>query len=238
MFREFSILALIPARSGSQGLPGKNIMNFGGKPLIQWSISAAKHANYIDDVLVSTDSHKIANIAKNAGATVPFFRPTELATGDASMIDVIKHVWENYFASDGKNFDYIVLLQPTSPLRDSSHIVLAIEYYFNNIRSEEDTLASVQKVDQKNGWLMESDLDTGYINFCFDLGLKNPQRQKLKPLFLPNGAIFIIKGSQIDAGIYHNHTIPFVMDKAISDDIDTIEDFKKAENAFKELNQK
>jgi CMP-N,N'-diacetyllegionaminic acid synthase len=235
MFREYSLLALIPARSGSQGLPGKNIMNFGGKPLIEWSILGAKNANYIDDVLVSTDSLNIADIAKDAGANVPFLRPDDLSTADASMIDVVKHVWKSYFALDGKNFDYVVLLQPTSPLRDSSHIVSAIEYYFDNIKSEEDTLVSVRKVDQKYGWLMESDLNNSYINFCFDSDLKNPQRQKLKPLFLPNGAIYIIKGSEIDAGIYHNHTIPFLMDNEISHDIDTLEDFKRAENSFNRL---
>jgi CMP-N,N'-diacetyllegionaminic acid synthase len=127
MFRELRILALIPARSGSKGLPGKNVLNFSGKPLIEWSISAAKHANYIDDVLVSTDSQNIADIAKNAGANVPFLRPFELSTADASIVDVIKHVWKTYLTSDGKNFDYVVLLQPTSPLRDSSHIVSANE---------------------------------------------------------------------------------------------------------------
>jgi CMP-N-acetylneuraminic acid synthetase len=82
---------------------------------------------------------------------------------------------------------------------------------------------------------MEPNLDTGYINFCFDLSSKNPQRQKLKPLFLPNGSIFIIKGTEIDAGIYHNHTIPFVMNKEISHDIDTLEDFQRAESSFNRL---
>jgi len=232
MFHDNSVLAVIPARSGSKGLPGKNILNFAGKPLIEWTIASAKRVSYLDDIFVSTDSSEIADISKAAGAIVPFLRPDELAKGDSSMLDVIKHVWTNHVTSEGKNFDFIVLLQPTSPLRESSHIIAAIDKYFDSIKSEKDTLASVYRVEQKNGWLMESDSDSGYINFCFDLNLKNPQRQKLKPLYLPNGAIYILKGNEIDSGIYHDNTIPFLMEREISDDIDTIEDFKKAEKKF------
>jgi CMP-N,N'-diacetyllegionaminic acid synthase len=233
MFLDCSVLALIPARSGSKGLPGKNIMNFAGKPLIEWTISAAKSVHYLDDIIVSTDSSKIADISKDAGALVPFLRPDELAKSESSMVDVIKHAWTNHLTSDGKNFDLIVLLQPTSPLRESSHIIAAIEKYFDSSKSEKDTLASVYQVDQKNGWLMESNIETGYINFCFDLSLNNPQRQKLKPFYLPNGGIYILRGKEIDSGIYHDNTIPFIMDKEVSDDIDSIEDFKEAENKFR-----
>jgi len=230
MFCEHSLLALIPARLGSKGLPDKNIINCAGKPLINWSISAAKNVDFFDDVLVSTDSVKIADLARQAGASVPFLRPDEFATDDASILNVVKHAWENHLAPNGDYFDYVVLLQPTSPLRTSSHIISAIKLYFKELQSENDTLASVHQVDKKNGWLMQSENDTGYINFCFDVTEKNPQRQKLKPFYLPNGAIFIIKGSEVDGGIYHKNTIPFVMDTADSLDIDTIEDLKKVEN--------
>ena len=238
MFSKRSLLALIPARSGSKGLPDKNIVKCAGKPLIELTISAAKNVNFIDDVLVSTDSEKIADIATNAGASVPFLRPDELATDDASIINVVKHAWENHLASNGRNFDYVVLLQATSPLRVSSHIISAIELYFKKFKSEKDTLASVYEVDKKNGWLMQSDNNNGYINFCFDLSTKNPQRQKLRPLYLPNGAIFIIKGSEIDGGIYHKNTIPFFMDVVDSIDIDTAEDLRKAENILWKTNGK
>ena len=236
MFCEHSLLALIPARLGSKGLPGKNIMNCAGKPLIEWSISAAKHVNFIDDVLVSTDSEKIADIAKNAGASVPFLRPNEFATDDASGLDVIRHSLENHLTPNGDYFDYVVLLQPTSPLRTSSHIISAIKLYFKELQNEKDTMASVYEVDKKNGWLMQTENDSRYINFCFDLSKENPQRQKLKPLYLPNGAIFIIKGSEIDGGIYNKNTIPFVMDAADSEDIDTMEDFRKVENILRQRN--
>lgn len=235
MFRKCSLLALIPARSSSKGLPDKNILNCAGKPLIEWSISAAKDVNIFDDVIVSTDSVKIADLARHAGASVPFLRPDELATDDASIVDVVKHAWENHLAPNGEYFDYVVLLQPTSPLRTSFHIISAIELYFKELQSEKDTLASVYQVDNKNAWLMQSENDTGYINFCFDVTSKNPQRQELKPCYLPNGAIFILKGSELDGGIYHKNTIPFVMDAADSGDIDTIEDLRKVENILLNL---
>jgi len=230
MFNGYSLLALIPARSGSKGLLEKNIMNCAGRPLIEWTISAAKDVSFFDDVIVSTDSSKIAKIAKIAGASVPFIRPEEFASDDASLISVVKHAWESHLTSDGNNFDYIVLLQPTSPLRDVFHIKEAIELYFKSRKSENDTLASVYKVDKKNGWLLQSHNNDQYINFCFNVDLSNPQRQKLKPLYLPNGAIFIIRGDSIERGIYHKNTIPFVMDEDDSEDIDTIEDFRIVEN--------
>ena len=130
------------------------------------------------------------------------------------------------------HFDYIVILQPTSPLRDVLHINAAIKLYFEKYKGENDTLASVYKVDKKNAWLMQFDNNDEYINFCLKVDLSNPQRQKLMPLYLPNGSIFIIKGECIDSGIYHQNTIPFLMDEADSEDVDTIEDFRRAENAL------
>jgi CMP-N,N'-diacetyllegionaminic acid synthase len=229
MYRNFSLLALIPARAGSKGLPNKNIIDCAGKPLIEWSISAARSVNFIDDVMVSTDSDHIAEISRLAGASVPFLRPEELAADDSSMLDVIRHAWVNHLQPDGGHFDYIVLLQPTSPLRTSSHLVVAIEFYFENRVSEDDTLASVYQIPQKSGWLMETEVETGYIRFCLDVDSINSQRQKLKQYYLPNGAIFIAKGSAIGDGLYRKNTIPFIMDSSESIDIDTIDDLKEAE---------
>lgn len=236
MFNNYSLLALIPARSGSKGLVEKNIMNCAGKPLIDWTISAAKNVNFFDDVLVSTDSEKIAEIAKYSGASVPFIRPYDLATDQSNLTDVVKHAWENHMTSDGKKFDYVVLLQATSPLRTDLHIISAIEHFFRESKSNMDTLASVYEVDKKNGWLMQTNDYGPYINFCFEFAKNNPQRQELNNLYLPNGAIFIVKGSEIDHGIYHANTIPFEMSLNVSIDIDNIEDFKKAENMLMSKN--
>ena len=229
MYGGFSILAVIPARAGSKGLPNKNIIDCTGRPLIEWSISAAINVNFIDEVLVSTDSEEISDVARGAGASVPFLRPDKLATDDSSILDVISHAWDNHFRSNGECFDYVVLLQPTSPLRTSAHISAAIKLYFESSQSDEDTLASVYRVSPKNGWLMQVEDHSGYINFCFDVSSKNPQRQKLKPYYLPNGAIFIVKGSTLRDGLYRKNTIPFIMDASDSVDIDTADDLKDAE---------
>lgn len=229
MYKNISLLALIPARGGSKGLPNKNILDCAGKPLIEWTITAAKNGNYIDDVLVSTDSEAIAAVAKRAGASVPFLRPNQLATDDSSMLEVAKHAWENHLNAKGEHFDYVVLLQPTSPLRTSDHINDAIEFYFSNRQSDNDTLVSVYQIDQKYGWLMQSPNESEYIKFCLEVCTKNPQRQQLKPYYLPNGAIFIVRGSESGNGFYRGKTIPFIMKASDSIDIDSSNDLKHAE---------
>ena len=230
MYEGFSLLAVIPARGGSKGLPNKNVLDCAGKPLIEWTISAALGANAIDDVLVATDADDIAATSRRVGASVPFLRPAELAGDDSSMLDVVRHAWETHADANGRRFDYIVLLQPTSPLRTSAHIDGAVEIYFKNRRSDDDTLASVYPVGQKHGWLMQTEGD--YVRFCMDVRSSNPQRQKLKPYYLPNGAIFIIRGGDFAEGFYRHKTLPFVMDASDSIDIDTYEDFKNAVNSL------
>lgn len=233
MYKDFSLLAFIPARGGSKGLPNKNILDCAGKPLIEWTISAASAVGYIDDVLVSTDSTDISEVSRQAGASVPFLRPDALATDSASLHDAIQHAWENHTAPTGRSFDYIVVLQPTSPLRTAAHIAAAIEFYFSNRRSEDDTLASVYQVGQKFGWLMQPEPESPYIRFCLDISSKNPQRQALKPYFLPNGAIFIVRGAALSAGLYTSQTLPFVMDALESIDIDTRDDLLQAEGRLR-----
>jgi len=229
MYENSSLLAFIPARGGSKGLPNKNILECAGKPLIEWTISAARAVGYIDDVLVSTDSMGIAEISRRAGASVPFLRPAELATDAASLRDAIQHAWENHTTASGKRFDYLLILQPTSPLRTAAHIGAAIEFYFRNRQSADDTLASVYQIGQKFGWLMQPQQESPYIRFCLDVSLQNPQRQELKPYYLPNGAIFIARGDALAAGLYTSKTLPFVMDAAESIDIDSRADFVEAE---------
>lgn len=229
-FDGFSVMAVIPARGGSKGLPNKNILNCAGKPLIAWTIDAALGAASLDEVFVSTDSEEIARVAREAGASVPFLRPAQLATDSASVLNALAHAWCELRDASGKPFDYVVLLQPTSPLRTSSHIEAALSCYFSNRRSENDTLASVYQVESKFGWLMQIDPEgDGYINFCFDVSSGNAQRQQLRACYLPNGAIFVLRGSVISNGLYTPQTVPFVMDYMESIDIDTRDEFDRAE---------
>ena len=129
MYKNKRILALIPARGGSKGIKDKNIIELCGKPLIAYSIDAAKNSKYIDDILVSTDSEKIAEVAKKYGARVPFLRPYELATDTSTTLDVVLHAID-YVNKEEKKYDTLILLQPTAPLRKTEDIDSAIEKFF------------------------------------------------------------------------------------------------------------
>ena len=226
---QYSLLAFIPARGGSKGLPNKNILDCAGKPLIAWTIEAARAVCAIDEVFVSTDKEQIADVARKSGASVPFLRPAELATDSASLMDALTHAWTTLRNGEGKAYDYIVVLQPTSPLRTRAHIELALDHYFETRGSENDSLASVYPVPPKFGWLMQKSVEpAGYIDFCFDICSSNAQRQSLKPYYMPNGAIFVVRGTVLGKGFYTERTIPFVMAPAESVDIDTRAEFDQA----------
>ena len=128
MYKDKKILAIIPARGGSKGLPGKNVKPLLGKPLIGWTIEQALTSKYIDEIFVSTDSREIADVAETFGVQVPDLRPEELANDTASSMDFILYTL-HLLEKRGKNFSYIVLLEPTSPLRDVMDIDYAIEQY-------------------------------------------------------------------------------------------------------------
>jgi CMP-N,N'-diacetyllegionaminic acid synthase len=121
------IIAIIPARQGSKGLAKKNIIDFLGKPLLFWSIEAALKSKYIDRIIVSTDSIEIAGLGKKYGADIPFIRPSYLSEDNSTSVDVIYHAIEFMSEKLGENFDFVVLLEPTSPLRTSEDVDLALE---------------------------------------------------------------------------------------------------------------
>ena len=120
------LLAVIPARGGSKRLPRKNILDLSGKPMISWTIDAALGSKYIDRIVVSTDDQEIAKISKDCGADIPFIRPLELATDYATSIDVVLNLIES-LERNNEYYDYIMLLQPTSPLRSTKNINESVE---------------------------------------------------------------------------------------------------------------
>ena len=136
------VLALIPARGGSKGIKDKNIRPVAGKPLIAYSIEAGKNCEYVDDVVITTDSERIKAVAEEHGAWVPFLRPDELASDTATTLDAVLHA-VNTLKEMGKEYDILVILQPTSPLRDSADLSGALEKY---MASGERSLASVSPV--------------------------------------------------------------------------------------------
>ena len=221
MFKK-TFLAIIPARGGSKRLPNKNILNLYGKPLIGWSIKAAKNSKYIDKVVVSSDYDKILNIAKEHNVDI-LKRPNSLATDTATTVDVLKHVLEYY-----NKYDYLVLLQPTSPLRNEKHIDEAIELLE---QKNADAVVSVCEMDHSPLWSNILPDDLNMSNFLRE-EIKNKRSQDLKKFYRLNGAIYICK---VDRFLEENNLFlkdkifAYIMDRKSSVDIDEEIDFKIAE---------
>ncbi len=221
------MLAVIPARGGSKGLPGKNIKELNGKPLIAYTVEAAVKAEGIDRVVVTTDDIKIAETARRFGAEIPFLRNPSLA-GDSSLaVDVYLDVVERLGGGCREN-PFMVLL-PTAPFRTSRQIDEAIQTFRGkNAR----TLVSVTPAETPAGWYMGISRDG--ILMPRNYGAANEicsNRQMNEPDYIPNGAIYILDYQLLkyERTYYCNKTVPYVMDRNSSVDIDTIEDFEYAE---------
>lgn len=219
-------LAIIPARSGSKGLKDKNIKPLNDKPLIAYTIEAAKKSKLFDEIFVSTDSQKYAKIASEWGANVPFLRNTELSSDTASSWDVVKDVIINY-QKKGVNFDTIALLQPTSPLRTSEDI---INGYKMMEKKKAKVIVSVCEVDHSPLWCNVLPIDNSLENFLDEDLIKMP-RQKLPTYYRINGALYIaeIKYLMSTDNIYKEDCYATIMPKEHSIDIDDITDFKIAQ---------
>lgn len=221
------VLAVIPARAGSVGLPGKNIKYFKGKPLLAWSIEAAVNSNFIDDIIVSTDSEEYAFIAKKFGAEVPFLRPEKFSGAESSLISVLDNTLSE-LSKLGRDYQIVICLQPTSPLRTVLHIDESLTY-FENIDDPLKSVASVYRLPEKFGWIMNCN-EKGQLRFI-DSKYQNCNsynRQKITDVFMPNGAIFIMQTSLIK-NQYTENTYPYVMSELSSLDIDTNDDFTRGE---------
>jgi len=219
------ILSVIPARGGSKALPKKNIMQLSGKPLISWTIDAAMKSKYLAKTIVSTDCDEIKKIALHGGAEVPFVRPKQFSTDSASSMSVIKHA-VNFLSCKGESYDLVVMLQPTSPLRDSSDIDNAISIYLENYGREETTLVSGFKINEKYNWVLKQ--NNKKVKFVNPDLPSSYRRQELASLFLPNGAIFIANTKNLPEAFYTSDTLMYEMSKEKSIDIDTIEDYYAA----------
>ncbi|KGX86177.1 acylneuraminate cytidylyltransferase family protein [Pontibacillus litoralis] len=228
------MLAIIPARGGSKGVPRKNIKDLAGKPLIYYAIKAAQKSNHISKVIVSTDDQEIAEIAQSFGAEVPFMRPAHLASDNAKAIDSYIYTIEtiNQQLNDRNNLiEEFVVLQPTSPFRSSLDIDKAIEIFYKN---KADSVISVVKSEHPPQWYKRI-ADNGIIEdyFTSDNGLN---RQEYNVTYIPNGAIYIFNYSLLKEkySYYTNQTYPYIMSEESSLDIDTLIDFKLAEVLMKE----
>lgn len=227
------MLAIIPARGGSKGLPGKNIKDLNGKPLIAYAIEAALKSKYTDRVIVTTDAEEIAEIARKYGAEVPFIRPEKLSNDTASAIDVYLHATEFVMEETGEKIDKFMVLLPTAPLRTSKHIDDAVEF-FNE--KQATTLISIKEAETPITWYMNRDENDRIENAGFGVGNAVTNRQVNSKYFIPNGAIYILDYHLLKnrRTYYCDNTVGFEMSAEDSVDIDTLTDFKFAEMLVKE----
>lgn len=222
------MIAIIPARGGSKGLPGKNIRKLYGKPLIAYTIEAALKAKSIDRVIVTTDSHEIADVARKFGAEVPFIRPAELATDYSNARDVYIHAIDHISENNGGVIDKFMVLLPTAPFRNERHIEEAIEQFY---QKNATTLISVKEAPIPATWYLNKDKNDYINNAGFGSGDAVSNRQVNDKYFIPNGAIYILDYMLLkkQKTYYCDKTVGYVMPEDVSVDIDTLSDFEYAE---------
>jgi len=224
MFKNKTFLAIIPARGGSKRLPRKNVLNLVGKPLIAWTIEAGLKSEYIDEVMVTTDDDEIIKISEKFGAKVPFKRPDKLSNDTATRPEVIKHALGYYKDKLKKDFDYIVYLQPTSPLRNENHIDNAIEFMFNK---NAEAVVSVCEVEHPIHWSGTLPENKEMSQFLSEVAIQS-RSQDLPISYRLNGAIYIcnVKKFLTEGCLFLKENIyAFEMTQDISIDIDTKTDF-------------
>lgn len=220
-------IALIPARGGSKGLPGKNIRPLRGKPLLQYSVEAALGCHRVDAVYVSSDDPRILEVARDAGALTAPPRSSELANDTASSLDVTCDFLTWYERAFSERIDTLILLQPTSPLRTAAHLQAALHLYDFH-RPEGATIVSVTPA-KPIAWQGEIAPETGYFQ-PHQPANANTNRQTEPANYQLNGAIYIAPASRyLDQTFMRSPVVPYIMSAEASVDIDTLSDFLLAE---------
>tara|TARA_Y100001935_G_scaffold255656_1_gene270588 strand:- start:4187 stop:4885 length:699 start_codon:yes stop_codon:yes gene_type:complete len=223
------VLAVITARGGSKGLPRKNILNLAGLPLIAWTIKSAHESEIISKVILSSDDDEIIEIAQQFDCEVPFKRPPHLATDTASSVEVLNHALKKY-----PDYDYVILLQPTSPLRTSNDIDAAFELM---ISSDAKSCVSVCHTSKTPYWMYTLNNER-----VLEKLLSNPidieSRQAAPETFELNGALYIIQIDHFneEQSLIPEKSIAYVMDRSVSIDIDCQLDFDICETYIKKEN--
>ena len=220
------MLAIIPARGGSKGLPGKNIKDLCGKPLIAYTIEAALKSKKITQVVLSTDDEEIAEACKKYGIEIPFLRPKELAGDDSLIVDTYIYTVDRINKEQNKNYDSVVALLPTCPLRTAKDIDEAIELYENK---QADSIISFYEAPHPVQWYKTVD-ENGVLRSILPEGDRLANRQEEQKSYLPNGAIYVFSMDLLrDKKYYSDKTYPYIMPANRSIDIDSAFDFEMAE---------
>jgi len=224
---DLKVLAVITARGGSKGIPRKNIKDLAGKPLIAWTIEAAKGSVLLNDFLVSTDDQEIADISRQFGAPVPFLRPPELATDTATSMAVVQHALVWMKENEGKTYDALMILQPTSPLRTSEDIDGCIEKMRQTDCDSVMAMYRLSDLSLKKLKILDEDKILPVVE---DEGPQTTMRQLAKPLYKRNGCAYLTKVGFIDQGdLFGKDSRAYIMSEDRSADINTPLDFEIAD---------
>lgn len=220
------LLIIIPARGGSKRLPGKNIMKLAGKPLISWTIELAQKLPYEKNIIVSTDSEEIAEVARKCGLEVPWLRPPEISQDSSTTADVAIHALD-WFENNVSNVDGVLLLQPTTPFRKVERIVEGIEKFKS---SGMKPVVAVSPVSQHPSWMFKLE-DGNLVSFL--KGHNSYERsQELETLYVVNGSFYLISPNDLreQGTFFAKSMLPLLIESATeSIDIDSKEDFDLAE---------
>jgi len=231
MINNSSVLALILARGGSKGLPGKNLRALRGKPLIACTVEAAKNARTPDAVVLSTDSNEIATVARDWGVEVPFMRPAELASDTATSIDAMLHAI-TWLKDQGRQFEYTVLLEPTSPLREASDIDQAL---LQLAKSPEQAIVSVCRAEGIHPAFMYAKNETGVLRPIMSEFSQGTRRQDVQPVYFLEGTVYASRTESLFElrSFYHHSTLGYEVPKWKSPEIDDEIDFLHVEAIMK-----
>ncbi len=218
------VLAIVPARKGSKGLPLKNVRLLAGKPLLAWPIAAARASAHVDRVIISTDDQGFADIAVAHGADAPFLRPAELASDTAPSIDFILHAVDT-LAEAGDHYDYVVLLEPTSPLTEGSDVDAALEQL---VVADADAIVGVSKLEAAHpAFAVRRAVDGAITPYASATFGDMPRRQDIEPLFVLDGALYIstIEALRRERGFCHTRSLGYESARHKAHEVDDLVDF-------------
>lgn len=218
------VLAIVPARKGSKGLPLKNIRPLGGKPLLAWPIAAARASAHVDRVIISTDDQGFADIAVAHGAEAPFLRPAEMASDTAPSIDFILHAVDT-LAAAGDVFDYVVLLEPTSPLTEGADVDAALAQL---VAADADAIVGVSRLEATHPAFAVRRADDGAITpYAAATFGEMPRRQDIEPLFVLDGTLYAstVAALRRERGFCHTRTLGYETARHKAHEVDDLVDF-------------
>jgi CMP-N,N'-diacetyllegionaminic acid synthase len=221
-------VAIVPARAGSKGIPGKNIRSLCGKPLLAYTAEVIRAAGIFDRALLTTDAEEIAKVGRAFGLEAPFLRPEELAGDDTPMLAVIEHAL-SWLERDGVNVDIVVLLQPTQPMRAAEDVVRAV-----TLLKERrcDSVASVVALPPHMcpDYVMRIDEEGRLVNFLPE-GARVTRRQEVRPAYVRDGTVYALRAATLRTyrSIYGPVCLPLVVDNEHSINLDSESDWREAE---------